>query len=342
LGDDALLGHGLAAKAVAHWVFTERRESAEAGGRAVELLREAGDLWRLVAASGFLVLSLVYLGRFEEALRVGQEFGPLAERLGNSASMMQHRRSPALVDLFTTGDVDRFEAFAADDRDFCQRAGLPWVSTAWLWLGWCRYLKGDWDAAVPLLEEAVRRDPPGTAFTGWSAGVLFECLAYRGDKPQALAVLEGRPFPALGEPKTSTAVVVALGATEGLTVLGERERAAALYPSIVDIWERAGVPCPSYDGGRLVQRAAGIAAFAGRDYDPAEAHFRLALEQAAAIPHRIEEAHTRRWYGRMLLERDRPGDRDRAAGVLRASVADFQRMGMPKHREMSERLLAEA
>ena len=252
--------------------------------------------------------------------------------------MMMHRRLHGLIDFFTTGDIDRFETFAAADRELCEAAAIPFVSSDWSWLGWCRFLRGDWYEAIGLFAEAVRREPPGSAMTGWNAAMLFECLAYRGDKTKALAVLDGRRFPQVGEPKPFGAVALLMAAAEGLTVLGEREQAAQLYPLIVDCYERTRVPCPSYDDLRLIQRAAGIAALAAGDFEAAEAHFRIALEQATTIPHRIEEAHTRRWYGQMLLERRGPGDQKQAEALLRAAIDDYERMGMPKHRDLTASL----
>ena len=126
---------------------------------------------------------------------------------------------------------------------------------------------------------------------------------------------------------------------EALVLLDERDRAGATYRAIVDCIDRTGVVLATFDDGRLIQRAAGIAALAGRDFAAAEGHFRTALKQAETIPHRIEEAHTRRWYGEMLLERGGPGDRAEAERVLTAAIEDYERMGMPKHRALAEGLL---
>lgn len=93
-------------------------------------------------------------------------------------------------------------------------------------------------------------------------------------------------------------------------------------------------------GSARLERTAGIAATAARRFDDAERHFRTAFRQAAELPHRPEEAHTRRWYARMLLDRDGPGDRDQAKTVLRQAVADYDRMGMPRHRELAAALLS--
>jgi hypothetical protein len=69
-------------------------------------------------------------------------------------------------------------------------------------------------------------------------------------------------------------------------------------------------------------------------------HFLTALLQAAELPHRPEQAHTARWYGQMLLERDKPGDHEQAEKVLRQAVERYERMGMPRHRELAFALLS--
>jgi hypothetical protein len=76
-----------------------------------------------------------------------------------------------------------------------------------------------------------------------------------------------------------------------------------------------------------------------RRFDDTQRHFETALRQATELPHRPEEAHTRRWYARMLLDRDGPGDRQRAEELARAAVADYERMGMPRHRDLAAAML---
>jgi hypothetical protein len=79
---------------------------------------------------------------------------------------------------------------------------------------------------------------------------------------------------------------------------------------------------------------AGIAAAAGKRYDEAEAHFAAALRLSEEIPHRIEGLETRRFYARMLVERDGPDDRPRAMAFLNEAAAGFRALRMPKHAEL--------
>ena len=340
LKDDTLVGYGLMCQAMVRVAFVEFSAAIEVGLRAAALLRSAGDLWSVASVLGFVLDALRYQGRLDEARRVSSELGPLAERLGNHAALLMHGRTQGVIDFFVTGDVDQLGAFGERDRALGQSTtGAPWLTSCSLtWLGLARFLRGEWEGALPLFEEGVRLEPPGAA-DGWCAALLFECLAYLGRREPALALLETRSLPGPGQPKPSGAAAMLVSAVEGLTVLGDLDSAAELYPSVVDCGARTGVVCPSLIDGRLLERAAGIAAMAGRHYAESETHFVRALDQAGAIPHRPEEAHTRRWYGHMLLERDGAGDRHKAAAVLRKTLDDYRRMGMPRHAEMTEALL---
>jgi tetratricopeptide (TPR) repeat protein len=126
-------------------------------------------------------------------------------------------------------------------------------------------------------------------------------------------------------------------AVEGLAVLGEREKAAKLYPLVLE----------AVDTGAVVlwyrpplHAVAGMAAAAGEHWEKAEEHYQTALRQAHEIPFVIEQPEVRRWYARMLIDRDAPGDREKARELLTEAVSMYRRIGMPKHVEMAEVLLA--
>jgi hypothetical protein len=82
-----------------------------------------------------------------------------------------------------------------------------------------------------------------------------------------------------------------------------------------------------------------VAAAAGRQWKEAEGHFETALSQAAALPHRLEQFHTRRFYAHMLLDRDAPGDRDRAIALVTEAAAGYRHLGMARHAGLAEALL---
>ncbi len=341
LGDDGVLGYALLTKCMHRVGWLEHEEAAAAGLQAAELLRSAGDLFNVAAVLGFVVLARVHTGRLDGLRQVHEELEPLAERLGNYPALLQVHRAAAMADFYETGDVDRLEAFGRVDLENALRQGLPWVSQGWGWQGVAAFLRGDWEVARTRFEEGQRLEFPG-ALNGWDTGPLLECLAYLGQRPEALALLDEAlsELPDPGSPTGWGPWTVIFTGIESLTVLGERDRAADLYLHIVEGIGRTRAVSGCFYDGRLLERAAGIAAFAGQRWEESETHFQRALGQAERIPHRPEQAHTRRWYGQMLLDRNGPGDREQAQHQLRLAIEDYQRMGMPRHRELAAALLS--
>ena len=344
LGDDALMGDGLVNQCLHRWAFMEHAIAADSGLRAAELLRSAGDLFGVAGVYGFTVIALTQLGRLDEAKRVNEELEPLCMRVGHEPALLQvHRSRDLMYDLWETADLERFGAAGQADMDTCERVGFPWVNMSLGWMGLAAFLQGDWDGARARYVEGLRAEAaiPAGAMTGWNTSVLFECLAYRGERSEALALLDAtadqtaRP----GRPNGWGWWARLFSTVEGLTVLGEERRAAELYPLVVEAIERTGSVCGSFYDGRLIQRAAGIAAMAGARYSEAESHFANALQQAESIPHRPEQAHTRRWLGQMLLERSGDGDREQAERLFHQAIEAYERMDMPRHRDLVAALL---
>jgi tetratricopeptide (TPR) repeat protein len=95
------------------------------------------------------------------------------------------------------------------------------------------------------------------------------------------------------------------------------------------------------DVSHLLEIVAGIAAAAGQQWDAAEAHYQTALRLADEMPFISEQAEARYWYARMLVDRDAPGDRERARDLLDTALTVYRRIGMPWHIERAEALSAE-
>ena len=129
-------------------------------------------------------------------------------------------------------------------------------------------------------------------------------------------------------------------AVEGLALLGERDRAAELYPLTLEAIATDTVL--TMDASHLLQTVAGIAAAAGRRWDEAQNHFEAALRLADEIPFRSEQAEARYWYARMLVDRNASGDREKARDLLDTALALYREIGMPTHVETTEKLLAES
>jgi tetratricopeptide (TPR) repeat protein len=341
LGDPVVRGHCLFGKAINRTAWMHLAETAEAGLEAAELLRGGNSLWEESAALGFTQIALVLTGRFADARRVEAHLEPLAERLGNIGALLQCRRGRGMADFAESGDVQGLETFGAADLKLVSDAGLPWVNSSYSWLAVARFLAGDWDGAHRYFEKAAAAEPAG-ALNGLDGGLLFEFLAYAGKGEEALELLDlygDSNMPSAGRPNTWGQWAAVCCAVEGFFQLGERQRAARCYDVVVGGIRRTRTICVNSADCRLLQRAAAIAATAACRWDDAQQHFEAALQQAADLPHLPEQAHTRRFFAQMLIERDRPGDRVEAGRLAHESADLYRRMGMPKHLAMSETLL---
>jgi class 3 adenylate cyclase/tetratricopeptide (TPR) repeat protein len=340
LGDERLLGEALRYKTGQHYAYMQLREVVDTGRRAEELLRSTGDLWRLASVLWYLQWALLFLGRFEEVAEIGEELEPSASRLGHLGALLVATRVRAVRELMLTADIDSTEEFARGDLELCRSADMPWISLSYSWLGLAHFWRGRWEEALEHSQQAVKLEPPGFIAGGdWS--LLFLWRAYAGDRDTALAMLEQRrdKLPRPGQPNTLGAWPMLCGVVEGLAVLAEREEAAKLYPLILEAID-TGVPT-NWANGRLFQSVAGMAAAAGGQWDVAEEHYQKALRQAHDLPVVIEQPEVRRFYARMLIDRDALGDRDKAREFLTEAIATYRRIGMPKHVEMAEALLRE-
>ena len=75
----------------------------------------------------------------------------------------------------------------------------------------------------------------------------------------------------------------AILATQALAMIGERQEAHRLYPTIREVMEDGGIVVPDLATG-LTEMTAGLAAACGARWATAETHFETALAQAHEIP----------------------------------------------------------
>jgi hypothetical protein len=120
-------------------------------------------------------------------------------------------------------------------------------------------------------------------------------------------------------------------------VLGEQRRAAELYPLTRKLLDTGAVILwPIY---RFTQTIAGLATSAAHQYEAAQEHFRIAIRQAEAFPHMLEQMEIRRFHAMMLINRSGPGDREEARRLLSDALASYTRIGIPRHSEIMQSLL---
>ena len=115
--------------------------------------------------------------------------------------------------------------------------------------------------------------------------------------------------------------------SEVVSSLGDGRRAAILYDLLLPYADRhATTSFAAYRGS--VSRPLGLLATVLGLYDDAERHFEKAIAMNARIRARIWVTHTQHDYARMLVARDRPGDRERATALAAEALVAARQIGM--------------
>jgi hypothetical protein len=125
--------------------------------------------------------------------------------------------------------------------------------------------------------------------------------------------------------------------TEGLVMLGEYSQAGDLYPRVCELVDTGAVALWPFC--RFTRTIAGIAAAAARQWDAAEEHFQIAMQQAESFPYLLEKAEIRRFHAMMLMDRAAQGDREKTQTLLSEALGTYTQIGMPRHIEMTQKLL---
>jgi len=339
MDDQALVAASLVARSLHRVPWARFSEAAEVAFEAADLLRAIGKPWEESVVLGFTWNSLLGSGRFADAERTLAHVESLAERLGNGAASLQCLWGCGLLDFVKSGDLEALDAFGQRASELAVQLGIPWSHYGRAWTGLAAFLRGDWAQARTDFESAAAGQRPW-AWYGLEDAVLLEYHAYTGDAERVVSMLDAPDslVPRMVGIHQYGRWGMLFSAVESLYVLGEHHRAAELHPMVEAALDAGFVCSPMFDC-RLIRRTAGIAASSARRFDDAERHFRIALQQAAELPHLPEQAHTRRFYAAMLRERDAPGDRAEADRLVVEAADLYRRMRMPRHLALAEALM---
>jgi hypothetical protein len=262
----------------------------------------------------------------------------VAHRIGHAGAEADLAVGSALRAWVSVADLDGYRAGLERSVEIYQGASLPYSVFSEGLLALVPFWRGNWEEARDSTQDLVARSRTRAVgvWTGtlWSQLFLFQCMLERTDAALPL-LAEAEPLLPRGDEAATVGAWTALfGVIEGLAILGRSEESHQLYAAAVGGLRTGAVI--THDGRRLLQTAAGIAAAAGGDWERAEHHYETALRQAHDIPFRSEQAEARRWYAEMLMARDRPEDRRRAAMLLDEAIRVYSELRMPRHRKLAE------
>jgi tetratricopeptide (TPR) repeat protein len=337
LPDTGIKGAILAFRSKFNFVCLHLREALEDSLRSAELLTPAAA-WIRAEQLLWYKATLVNLGRMQEADNVDQELEPLACRIGHLPALSSCRRTLAWTEFWRQPDLARLEDKMRGDLDAQTESGMnPFFMSA-AQLSTAEFLSGKWDQALRRAESAWSSEAPGHV-QAMNVAVRFRLMAYSGDREGALALMNGHREMVARAGKTNIygSWMLLLATIEGLFVLGEREQAAVLYRDVLELIHTGTIFVQILS--RFPRTVAGISAAAARNWNVAEEHFRIGLEQAEALPNQLEQTEIRRFHAMMLLDRAARGDRETARTLLKEALESYERIGMPRHVNMVRALL---
>ena len=175
-----------------------------------------------------------------------------------------------------------------------------------------------------LIRDAVDRYPGYRSFRCFIPLLELE-LGREDETRRAFEELAEGEFAAL--PRDSEWLFCLALLAEVAAHLDDQARAALLY-RLLGPYARVNAMAAGEVALGPVARYLGILAATTAQWEAAARHFEDAIEMNAKMGARPALAHTRHDYGRMLLERDHPGDRERALELLDDAISAYQELGM--------------
>ncbi len=340
LADPKLVARVVGVRSIINFHFFRLREAVDDGFQCEQMGGSDAPPWQRAVQLRALYPSLVYLGRTEEAARVANELEPFARKTGQSFPIALCRTISAWAEFGKAPDIAKLETDLLEVSGIYQTAQFGfWVVVSEAQLSLIDFYRGDWAGALSHAQ-ASRRSEPGSSSEGVGAGTLFRQMAYAGDRALASFDENRKWMPREGQnnPRGSWSMLALV--IEGFAVLGERLRAAELYPLARELISTGAVAL--WPISRLTQTVAGIAAAAAHQWEAAEDHFQTAMLQAESFPNRLEQAEIHRFLAMMLIDRFAAGDREKAQILLNEALESYTSIGMPRHIEMTQTLLARA
>jgi len=339
LSDSKLVARALAVRSMVNIQFFRLREIATDALLSEQL--DGSDLppWQRALHLCSLHLALLHLGRVKEAVRIADELEPLARKIGQSLSVALCLSTRAWIEFGRAPDLAKLEGGFRRVSEFDREASFAYREVlSEVQLSLINFFRGNWADAL-LHARASCRAEPGSSIEGFGKGTLFRQMAYAGAHDGALAMLDEERgwLPSADQPNTIGSWLMLAPVIEGLVMLGEQSQAARLYPLAGELVGSGAVSL--WAVSRFTQTIAGIAAAAAQEWEAAEEHFQIALQQAESFPNRLEQAEIRRFHAMMLIDRVAPGDREKAQTLLREALESYTQIGMPRHIDLAQTLL---
>jgi class 3 adenylate cyclase len=340
IGDDAALAPALAMKQFVDILRQQPMEERVASAdELIEVARRARDATSEVRGYAYRLTNYLQAGDMENADRAFADFKALARKLAEPRHLWH---IPLIEATWATlrGDFEAARRLSEQSAREGARAQEP-LSAQYYTVQMARLhtLEGSPEEMLPAVRPMVERHPGIPAWRFALVGFLIDA-GHLDEARIAYEPIAARSFDDF--PRDANWVVGLARVADAAAVLGDlpacRELIKLLEPSsgdVVIVGRAAATFGP-------VDRYLGRLAAAIGDQDRALAWYESALATCQRMGDRPMRAETRAALGRLLLDRDAAGDREKAFEELSLALEEAQDMGMRKLVESCVRMRLEA
>ena len=305
-------------------VITERLTLANEIREAAERI---GEGERVIAAHFHRFIALLETGDLSGAktdLAVAEQ---LARQLRQPAHLWQVTAAQAMLDLasgrFDEAEKRIYEALALGERSI----GVFSVPAFQLHLYALRTSQGR-AAEVESTLRATVAEFPARPFIRCALVLLYAELGGTDQARREFNELARSQFAAI--PFDLEWLYAMSLLAEACALLGASDAATELYTLLLPYASFNAVDVPEGMRGS-VSRYLGLLTTTLKRFDHAQSHFEDAIAVNERMGARPWLAHTQHDYARMLLDRDAPGDRERAPQFLDQALATYRELGMESY-----------
>jgi predicted ATPase/class 3 adenylate cyclase len=338
IGDPAALAHALAGRQEAVWRPDNLDDRFAIATEIVRLAEEVGDKEFALLAHCQRHTCLIEQGDLAAAAPDFEAHARLGEELQQHSQRMHTAQLRAMRALLA-GRLEEAERLAQEGLAIGQRTD-PQAAMATFSLQLFALRKeqgrlGELEAS----QKAFAQQYPQFPLVRAALALIYKQLDREVEARDEFERLAAKDFADLPRDWMWMACVTNLAET--CAFLHDAQRAATLYELLLPYAERTVVVVYAHACYGSASRHLGLLAATMGRWEEAARHFEYAIEMNMALEARPYLAHTQEDYARMLIDRDGPGDRDKAFRLLTEAVAMYREIGMPKHMEMAEALLGE-
>jgi len=339
IGDSAALAYALTGRLDAVWRPENLEERLAIATEVVRLAEEIGDKEFALIAHCQRHTCLIERGDlaaaapdFEAHARLGEELQQHGQR-GHTAQLRAMR---ALL----AGRFEEAERLAQQGLATGQRGWSPQLAMATFGLQMFAIRKEQGRLQeLEATQKAFAQQYPKIPLVRTALALIYKQLGREAEARAEFERLAANDFVDL--PRDSLWMACVTNLAETCAFLHDAQRAAMLYELLLPYAERTVVVAYAHTCFGSASRHLGLLAATMSRWKEAAQHFEDALEMNTALEARPYLAHTQEDYARMLIDRDAPGDRDKAFRLLTDAVRMYREIGMPKHVELAEALLGE-